>query len=122
MIARKTLVVGLLLFGLGMVRLAEAQDAGPVTEQNVTQRISTAKTAADHQALAAYFKAQAATAAQKVKDHQAMLASFKKIGGKPGQVWESHCQSLIKTYGTQAKDYEKLADEQDTLAKEAGGK
>lgn len=98
-----------------------AADTGPVTEANVAQRVQAAKTAADHEALAAYFQAQSAAAAQKVKDHEAMLASFNQIGGRPSQVWKTHCESLIKSFRTAAKDYQMLAQEQSTLAKDMGG-
>ena len=46
--------------------------------------------------------------------HQKMSRAF---SGKAATSWEAHCQSLIKTFKAQAKDYEALAKEQAAMAK-----
>jgi YHS domain-containing protein len=102
------------------VPAARADEAGAITENNVDARIETAKSAAEHEALAAHFRAQAKESTEKVKQHQEMLASFKKVGGKLEQNWKQHwkqhCESLIASYRRQAKDYESLAKTQENLA------
>lgn len=87
--------------------------ADPVTDENVDAAVASAKTAADHQALAAYFTTKSDEALANVKTHERMAGV---IRGKGGQTWEAHCQSLIKTYKAQAKDYAALAKEQAAFA------
>jgi len=108
------------LMSMALLNAAGAQDGGPVTDANLAQRVESAKTAADHQALATYFNSQAAAAAAKVKEHREMLAAFKKSGGRPAQVWDPHCQVLIKSYTDAQQSYLALAQEQEGLAKQAG--
>ena len=96
--------------------------AQQVTEDNLAQKIETAKTAADHEAIAAFYQAKATASTEEAKRHEAMLASYKKIGGKMYQAWENHCKSLIQSYNKEAKDYEMLAKEHEKMAKAAGGK
>lgn len=105
-------------FTLGSVQSARA--AGPVTDDNVAERLASAQTAADHEALAAYFRAEAAAAGEKVKLHQAMLASAtKKVAGKSWVSWELHCNGLIKMYKDAQKEAEGLAAEHEAMAKVA---
>lgn len=105
-------------FTLGSVQPVRAADA--VTDGNVAERIAGAQTAADHEALAAYFRAQAAAAGEKVKLHQAMLASVTaKWAGKNSASWERHCRSLIRMYTDAQKEAEGLAAEHDAMAKAA---
>ena len=97
---------------------ATAQEGGAVTAANVAQRIESAKTAADHQALAAYFSSQAAAAAEKVKEHEGMLTALKQT--RMASVMAPHCNALIKSSKEAQKDYQKLAQEEENLAKQAG--
>ncbi len=97
--------------------------AADVTDQNVAERIASAKTAEDHHALAAYFKGQAAAAAGKVKEHEAMLASWQKTtAGGSLEVMRQHCKSAIAAQKKLQKDYEALAEAQEQAAKKAGAK
>ncbi len=98
--------------------LGSAQES--VTDDNVTERIATAKTAADHAALASYFRARAEDSAARAKKHEAMLASYKKLDGRPYEIWKTHCESLIASFRASQKDYEKLAAEHQKLAGELG--
>lgn len=87
-----------------------------VTDDSVVEQVQAAKTAADHEALAAYFRAQAAAAAANAKKHEAMTMPM----GGSRDIWANHCKSLVKTFNEQQKDYTALAAEQEKLAKEAG--
>jgi hypothetical protein len=104
------LVVGLVLGWAGSPVRADA-----ITDENVDATVANAKTAADHQALAAYFTTKSEEALANVERHKRMSNSLG--GGKPGANWEAHCQSLIRTYQAQAKDYAGLAKEQAAFAK-----
>ncbi len=92
---------------------AWAQAAGPVTDENVVERIAQAKTPAEHEAIAAYYKAQAAVAASKVKEHEAMVKAYSS------KTMNRHCESLLQTYRAQQKDLEALAKDHEDMAKAA---
>jgi hypothetical protein len=97
--------------------------AQEVTEQNVAERIATMKTPQDHEAIAAFFKAQAAAAGEQVKEHEAMLASWKKsISGHSLVTMTQHCEGLIASYKKLQKDYEALAEAHYKMGKAAAGK
>ena len=92
---------------------AQAGAAGPVTDANVVERIAQAKTPAEHQAIALYYKAQAADAAAKVKEHEAMVKAY---GGTGSKTMNRHCETLLKTYRAQQKDLEGLAKDHEDMA------
>jgi len=103
--------------------LATVTLAQDVTEQNVADRVASAKTAQDHEALATFFKGQAATAGEKLKEHEAMLGTWKKTtSGRSLNVMRQHCEDAIASYKKLQKDYEAMATEQEKMAKKAGGK
>src|SRR5262245_17644612 len=54
--------------------------ADPVTAKNLKQKITTAKTTANHKAIAGYYQSEAAKAKAKVTEHQEMLEVYKKVG------------------------------------------
>ena len=89
---------------------AQAGAAGPVTDDNIVERISTMKTAADHQAIAAYYQGKADAAAAKVKEHEAMVKAYK------GKTMDRHCESLLQTYRQQKADFENLAKDHSEMA------
>jgi hypothetical protein len=92
-----------------------------ITDANVGQMMASAKTAAEHQALASYFKAQAAAAEQKVKEHEAWLADLKRAGGG-GKAYANslpHCETLIASYRKTQQSYLSMAAEEEKLAKSA---
>ena len=93
-----------------------AQSAGPVTDDNIVERISQAKTPAEHEAIAAYYNAEAATAAAKVKEHEAMVKAY---GGSGMKTMNRHCEQLLQTYRSQQKDVETLAKEHADMAAKA---
>ena len=122
---RRVLVRSGILAGISLLLLAtspwpiQAAQAGPVTGDNVAQRVATAKTAEDHEALAAYYRAQAADKAGQVKRHEAMLKSYENVAGTSKEVMRNHCQMLLQSYRRQQEEYEALAQEHERLAKSA---
>jgi|RhiMetdeSRZDD1v2_1073273.scaffolds.fasta_scaffold79262_2 hypothetical protein len=58
----------------------QAVAADPVTAQNLKQKIISAKTAADHKAIAAYYRVEASKAKVKVTEHQEMAEAYRKTG------------------------------------------
>lgn len=75
-----------------------------------------ASTPAQHQALARYFRAQAAEAKALAETHQAMSRSY---SGKPGEIrnMNKHCDQIAKLNQDLAAQYESLAK-----AEEAAGR
>lgn len=90
---------------------AWAQAAGPVTDANVVERITTMKTPADHQAIAAYYQAKAD--ATDVKLHEAMVKAY---GGSGMKTMNRHCELLLQTARQQKAEYESLAKEHADMA------
>jgi hypothetical protein len=92
---------------------AQALDAS-----DLPQAIENAKTAADHEAIAAYFDEQAKEARAAAARHEKMGATYKKhppTSPKSGsghafhaQMGE-HCDDLVSQYEEAARDYEAMA-------------
>jgi hypothetical protein len=74
-----------------------------------------ADTRAAHQALARYYRAQAADATQAAEDHRAMSRAFQ---GKPGAVvnMRKHCDQIVKMNEDLAAQYNGLAKEHEAAA------
>jgi hypothetical protein len=96
-----------------------------VNAKNLKQKIATAKTAADHKAIAAYYQAEAAKAKAKVTEHQEMLEAYKKAGfgtvsktpNAPGTI--EHCNHLIKNYQDLAESLTMMAKAHEEMAANA---
>lgn len=96
--------------------------ANPVTARNLKQKIASAKTAAEHKAIAVYYRGEAASARAKVTEHQAMTEAYRKAGfgtvsktpNAPGTI--EHCNHLVKTYQSLAESFEMMAKEHEAMA------
>ena len=77
--------------------------------------VDTAHTPAEHQALARYFRAQAADAKALAETHQAMSRSYT---GKPGELrnMNKHCDQIAKLNQDLAAQYEAMAKAEETAA------
>jgi hypothetical protein len=80
--------------------------------------IENAKTAADHEAIAAYYEGEAKAARARADEHRKMAAAYGKQprpGGGKGhrpQVYRTigqHCEKLVARFEADAKDYEVMA-------------
>ena len=115
----RVLLLGILLCAASTfvpARPVGAADA--ITDDNVAERVASAQTAADHEALAAYFDAQSAAAATKVKMHEKMMTGSAMVG-KGAATWDMHCKSLLRSYKQAQADAKALADVQRSLAAQA---
>mgnify|MGYP003504383021 CR=1 FL=1 len=90
--------------------------------------IENAKTAADHEALAAYYDGEAKAARAKAEEHRRMAGPYKKnphaTGGKGTYLplvrsMPPHCDELAASYEAAAKDYEAMAAAHREAAKAA---
>lgn len=87
----------------------------------VDKAIATAKSAADHEAIATYFDSEAAEAQAKVDGHSKMGEEYKHRGGVVIQKWhlDQHCDGFTKSYARAAKEAKALAAAHRAMAKEA---
>jgi len=102
------------LFALGLVALV-ALLASPTTralaaeDVDIDKMISTAKTPADHQAIADYYQQQADAAKAKATQHTKMAQEYKTgpFGAKTH--FHEHCETLARIYQSEAKENAALA-------------
>ena len=98
---------------IGMTAPTQAVAADTITDANVADAIAAAKTPQDHEAIATYFRAQAAAQGEKVKLHEAMLKSWEKtVRGKSLEHMRRHCNDLIASTRKMQKAYEAMAEMQ----------
>jgi hypothetical protein len=114
------LFLGLLILTAqwGSVAVAET-----VTSENIAQRITDAKTPADHEAIAVFYRAQAAEADTKIKAHEKMKQSYRAFDKSSHyERWHRwYCDSLINSSRTTKNDYEALAEEHEHIAEALKG-
>ena len=87
----------------------------------IEAKIAAAKTAADHDAIAACYDDLAKEARAKAAEHKAMGEAYRKAGGaaaaKLGML--QHCDYFTKAFGNEAKTYEEMAAAHRQMAKKA---
>jgi hypothetical protein len=82
-------------------------------------KIAIAKTAADHEAIAAQYGQEAATAKEEAARHDRMGASY--TGALKDKVHlDEHCRVIANRYREQAKDLDALAEAHRAQAKAVG--
>jgi hypothetical protein len=91
---------------------------------DIVQKVKSAKTAADHEAIAKYYEDQAAAAKKKAADHKTMGESYRGMGTATGKssgfsAMPQHCDSLTKSFTQEAAEYEAMAKAHRDLAKAA---
>ena len=111
--ASAVLLAGMALSGCAAV----VPPPGP----SLAQRIEAARTRADHEALAAYFKGEAQAARAKAAEHREMLQAYQRqvAGGRGNANMATHCNSLIQGYEGMAADYDRMADGHRQMAAQA---
>lgn len=102
----------ILSLAIGLMLLAAAPRAGAhqLTADNLNQMIASAKTPADHEAIADYYENQAAENQKMVVYHAGMANMFTK-GAHP-----SNCRELVKQYRAAAEAAGALAKEHRAMA------
>lgn len=91
-----------------------------VTDDNLDQALASAKTPADHEAIAAYYDQEAASNYAKAKLHHAVHHNYERFRSKPPDMGP-HCDELAKYFqraGDQDKD---LAAGHRAMAKKVAG-
>jgi hypothetical protein len=88
----------------------------------IDAKISAAKTAADHEAIAACYDTMAKDAQAKVDEHKKMAQAYSMtgVGNQATKThFHQHCEALIGAYGAEAKEYTALATAHRQMAKTA---
>lgn len=91
-------------------------------EADIVQKVQSAKTAADHEAIAKYYDEQAAEATKMAAEHRRMGESYKAFGSSMGKgsamsTMPQHCEALAKSYEAEADHYKAMAQTHRDLAK-----
>jgi hypothetical protein len=113
--AASIVAVGLVLSVSAPIGTAQAAE---VTEG----QIAAARTAADHEVIAASYDAEAKAAEVKAAEHESMAKAYAGAGGmKSGRdALMSHCSRLAREYRSVAREYRLLSAEHRAMAKAAG--
>ena len=94
-----------------------------LSRQQLKSLISSAKTPADHQRLASYYRDEAARLKAKQREHEEEAAEYYKDPPRhPGPKYPTlgqHCRDLAGYYGIAAQKALTMADMHETLAQEA---
>jgi hypothetical protein len=96
---------------------AHAADCG-----GLDAKIGAAKTAAEHEAIAACYADMAKDAQAKVAEHEKMAKAYSMsgVGNQATKThFHQHCEALIRSYGAEAKEYTALAAAHRDMAKKA---
>jgi hypothetical protein len=89
---------------------------------DMTQAVQSAKTRADHEALAKHYEDAAKELQATADDHKKMLGQYeanKALYGKQAQSLISHCQGLVRIYEQAAADNRSMAESHRQMAVEA---
>ena len=104
----------LVFFNLPTIRaFAKQQMAMP-------DMIAKAKTAAEHQKLAAHYEQEAKAARAKSDEHAKMADAYRKAGGALIEKlhFDQHCDTLAKSFAAMADEFEALAKAEQEAAKQ----
>jgi hypothetical protein len=117
---RRMLLLSVALLFAAALSLPAAR-AGTEKGQDIEQEIANAKTAADHEKIAAFYEGEATAAEKDAEEHDRMAASYKKVGGALiGKLHlDQHCADISKRYREVAKNTRDLAAAHREMAKQA---
>jgi len=117
-----TLRVWVVVLALTAGLVMPAYRAVAAEDMDIDKMIATAKTAADHQAIADYYKQEAKEAQEQADKHKKMAQqySMSSIGTQATKThFHEHCEALVRNYDAAAKEYNDLAKMHEEMAKAA---
>ncbi len=97
--------------------------ARAMDDDDMTAKVQSAKTAADHEAIAKHYDEEAAEATKEAAAHRRMGEAYKGMsGGTTGKGYgvsamPQHCETLAKAYDSEAEHYKGMAQTHRELAK-----
>ncbi len=112
--------IGLVVLVFAALSLAATRSFA-AEDFDVDKAIATAKTPADHEAIAAYYDKEAAEAQAKAESHSKMGEEYKKASGHLTEKLhiDQHCERLTKSYARAADEAKALAAAHREMAKQA---
>ncbi len=115
------LAAGLVLLAAASLPIirAGAQQA-VVTDDNLDQMITSAKTPADHEAIATYFEQEAADTKKKADLHRRTAETYRSAKIPKPVYMAEMCDNIAAMWDKIAADQEKLATAHREMAKKAG--
>jgi hypothetical protein len=109
----------LLLAAAGLPTMRAGAQQAVVTDDNLDQMITSAKTPADHEAIAAFYEQQAADAKKKADLHRNTADTYRKLKiSKPVGMAEM-CDGIAAMWSKIAADNSRLAKGHREMAKQA---
>lgn|ERR1019366_10608545 len=93
-----------------------------VTDDNLAQMIASAKTPADHEAIAAFYDQEAADAKKKGDLHRNSADTYRKLRIPAPVGMAQMCDTIAAGFDATAADAEKMAKTHREMAKSAGAK
>ena len=88
----------ILILAMGLLLACAQRNPHPM---DMTSALASAKTKADHEALAAHYEQAAKAAQAEVVEHKKLLDEYKAksyLYGKQTSMLEDHCQALVNSY------------------------
>lgn len=121
---KSSVPVMVIAFALTLVLTSvAAQKSVKLSKQELKALIANAKTPADHEKLAAHYRAEAEHLKAEQEDHaEEAAAYFKDPSSHPVPKWPTmgqHCKDLAASYGMAAQKALSLADSHEKMAQEA---
>jgi len=108
-------IIGTVLIGCAVTQ------SNAVTGMPMEEMIQSAKTKADHEALAKHYEDEASAFQAKAEEHKRMAGAYRNVGKGGGAAFVGHCDRLIAQYQEAAKENLELAKLHRQMAEEAGG-
>jgi len=101
-------IASLLLLSLVLAGCASSPSA---PSPDLMQRIESARTRGDHEALATHYDQEAATARATAENHRKMAKSYQGNlqGGRGGASMSAHCNAIVRSQEGLAAEYEAMA-------------
>ena len=115
------LAAGLILLAAAALPTIRAGAQQPVvTDDNLDEMITNAKTSADHDTIATFYEEQAASAKQKADLHRRTAETYRKMRIPKPVYMAEMCDGIAAMWDKIAADNSKLAKAHQDMAKKAG--
>jgi hypothetical protein len=95
---------------------AGAAKTSPVTDANVAERVLSARSKADQEALYAYYKAKAAAEEPRIAHFDQLFRAYMQMNGRWAEPMQRHARALLKAARMSKQRYELLAQTHRNLA------
>lgn len=119
------LVAMFMIIAAALAQTPAAPQAKPehLSKQQLNTLIASAKTPAEHERLAQYYRAQANDYLAEAKDHESMVAAYKANPSLSNEKNRAstigHCEYFVKTFKELAVKSQELATLHEQMAKDA---